>query len=68
MRAAAKIRNAVFGGAVAVALGFGATQVVAAPAAPDQQTCNPKVCDNQCRGQGYMRGSCGTDGICRCLL
>jgi hypothetical protein len=63
------VRRWVFGAGTAVALGFGGTQALAAPApaAQAEKVCNEQVCDRICdltnRGLG---GFCSSTGICVC--
>ncbi len=59
-------RRGVLGAAVAVALGFGATQALAAPAldAP-RQGCNLVDCNKLCRTLGRSGGLCSR-GSCFC--
>ncbi|HSU15323.1 hypothetical protein [Longimicrobium sp.] len=55
--------------AVAAALGFGAAQAVAAPAAPSPHSprvCAGPACDLLCRQLDYARGQC-VEGVCRCF-
>lgn len=71
MCATGTLRRRVFGAAMAVALGFGGTQVMAAPAdvARDQaRACNPSGCDRSCRAQGGISGSCTDAGLCACFF
>jgi hypothetical protein len=62
-------RRGVFGVATAAALGFGATQALAAPASAVRgaRVCDEAVCDRVCdltnRGLG---GFCSSAGICVC--
>jgi len=63
------LRRGVFGVATAAALGFGATQALAAPApvAPGEKVCDEALCDRICdltnRGLG---GFCSSNGVCVC--
>lgn len=54
---------------VAAALGFGATQALAAPGTgregPPQ--CQPRGCDISCRAMGATRGEC-REGQCLCVF
>ncbi|HEU0052961.1 MAG TPA: hypothetical protein VFQ39_07275 [Longimicrobium sp.] len=53
--------------AVAGALGFGATQAVAAPSASAASVCSDHdICDNYCTSQGYLAGKC-INWACNCL-
>lgn len=60
----------LFGAAVAAALGFGATQALAAPAADAgaQQVCNAQLCNRICQAIGTIGGTCTPDGSCVCYL
>lgn len=67
-----RLRNGVFAAVVALALGFGATQAFADPAAPGKAAfaCNLSQCNTQCRanclaGQ-ICRGMCDPDLGCVC--
>ena len=58
-----------FGAAVAAALGFGATQALAAPPGPNagrDRVC-PEDCDAYCISIGGSGGSC-VGHFCRCFL
>jgi hypothetical protein len=53
---------------MAAALGFGASQALAAPAereGPPQ--CQPRGCDISCRAMGATRGECH-EGQCLCVF
>ena len=56
-----RVRNAIFAAAVTAAMGFGATQALAAPQVegPKPGTCS-KICEPECGGFGgeYMYGRC----------
>lgn len=66
------IRRRVFGAAMAAALGFGATQALAAPASgvdADAHVCNPQVCNRICQSiPGSIGGFCTADGSCQCYI
>lgn len=67
------LRNAVLGLALAGALGFGATQAVAAPGqAAALRSCPDKGYDYPYASCGWGcpggRGYCAAGGICRCGL
>jgi hypothetical protein len=55
---------------VAASLGFGATQVVAAPAeAAEARACDPVRCDQKCKDAiPGSRGVCVGGRFCDCLL
>jgi len=55
---------------VAASLGFGATQVVAAPAeAAEARACDPVRCDQKCKAAiPGSRGVCVGGRFCDCLL
>jgi hypothetical protein len=58
-----------FGAAVAAALGFGATQAMAAPSGSDparDRAC-PEDCDAYCISIGGTGGSC-VGKVCRCFF
>ena len=58
-----------FMAATVFALGFGAAQAAAAPAAGAvERACNPKGCNQLCVAQGSMRGECTETGLCRCVF
>ena len=52
------------------ALGFGAMQVFARPAAADPPTCNPAQCDKQCKARfgDFAAGYCDPFGGCSCAV
>ncbi|HEX2205173.1 MAG TPA: hypothetical protein VHG91_17810 [Longimicrobium sp.] len=58
-----------YGAAVAAALGFGATQAAAAPAAEaaPAQSC-ATLCNRLCQAIGTIGGTCTPDGSCFCYL
>lgn len=66
-RSIQRIRGLVLGAGVAGALGFGASQALAGPAAAPgaTQTCVAAVCAGQCLLRGYDRSVC-RDGVCIC--
>lgn len=55
-----KLRNAVFGVGMVAALGFGATQALAAPELSQKSArhCNPAACDAACKAYGFTGGVC----------
>ena len=61
-------RNTLYGLLVGGALGFGATQVAAAPAPPadEARACTEQGCRNQCRAVSAYDGRC-YNGQCLCL-
>jgi hypothetical protein len=63
------MRGWVFGVATASALGFGGTQVFAAPApaARGERVCDDEVCNQICLATFNNGGRCGSRGICVCL-
>ena len=67
-----RVRRGAFAAAVTLALGFGATQATAVPAAApaeqDGPRCNPKLCDRLCRAIGAFSGTCTPSGGCACAL
>lgn len=65
------IQRLVFGAAVVAALGFGGTQVAAAPSLGgwvEDRKCHPTGCDRSCRAQGAFSGRCTDAGLCACLF
>lgn len=69
MKTTTRVRNTVYALLVGGALGFGATQVTAAPSSPadEARACSERACDNQCRAQGGIDGRCN-NGQCLCLF
>lgn len=62
------IRNGAATAALAAALGFGATQALAEPAADAAaRACTPRGCNAQCQAQGGIEGRCN-NGACLCLF
>lgn len=65
-------RHAMRGGLAlltAAALGFGAVQATAAPAAATGgKVCNARLCDRICQTAGSIGGVCNEDGFCVCFL
>lgn len=55
-----KLRQVLFGIGVAVSLGFGTTQALAAPKPAGASTlhCNPAACNRICQEYGYDGGVC----------
>ena len=64
------VRRRVFGAGTAVALGFGATKALAAPAQASaaEGVCNARLCDRLCQTVGSIGGVCNEDGFCVCFL
>ena len=64
------VRRCVFGAGTVVALGFGATQALAAPAQASaaEGVCNARLCDRLCQSVGSIGGVCNPDGFCVCFL
>ena len=56
----------LFSAGAAGALGFGAAQATAAPAATQALSCSDERCDANCVSRGYAYGDCST-GACRCF-
>jgi hypothetical protein len=57
----------VLSAGAAGALGFGAAQAFAAPAAATAKlSCSDEHCDANCVSRGYAYGDCST-GACRCF-
>ena len=67
-----KAKGWLFGAGLAVALGFGGVQAVAAPAPAaardEMRACNPTGCDRSCRAQGGISGRCTDAGLCACFF
>lgn len=62
-----RIGKIVFGAVIVGALGFGATQAVAAPMQSGASVCSDHdPCDNYCTSHGYLAGKC-INWKCRCL-
>jgi hypothetical protein len=64
------VRRLVFGAGMAVVLGFGGAQALAAPApvSASQAVCNERLCDRLCQSVGSIGGVCNPDGFCVCYL
>ena len=63
-----RIRRGALGAAVLAALGFGAAQVVAAPAqAAEAAACDIVKCRANCKAQGQTSGAC-FEGQCICYI
>ena len=62
-----RLIQAASGAAVAVALAFGGTQALAAPAAPAglAAACTSSTCGTACFSKGYTHWSCW-NGVCQC--
>jgi hypothetical protein len=65
-----RVRQWSLAALVAASLGFGATQVVAAPAeAAEARACDPVRCDQKCKDAiPGSRGVCVGGRFCDCLL
>lgn len=63
-----RLGRRLFGLTFVLALGFGATQAIAAPAAAGKvaKACDFLTCDEQCISQGYQAGMCTYKDVCRC--
>jgi hypothetical protein len=69
MQRSKMVRQGLFAAAVTLALGFGAKEALAAPAAQSvATTCRPYLCNQWCQDQGYAVGFCEpeTGGKCLC--
>ena len=71
MKVSTRVRNAVFSLTTVLALGFGAAQAFAAPAAkPDAKAafyCSAYSCNFDCQRRGALGGFCETiGGYSRC--
>jgi hypothetical protein len=63
-----RLGRRALGAAVAVTLGFGATQAVASPAkAADAAACDVVKCRASCKAQGQTSGAC-FEGMCICYI
>jgi hypothetical protein len=64
------VRRWLFGAGTVVALGFGGTQALAAPApaSTGERVCNARLCDRICQSVGSIGGVCNEDGFCVCFL
>jgi hypothetical protein len=64
-----KLGRIAFSAAVAVALGFGATEAFAGPAEPTRAGpyCDLAACDSYCRSIGAENGFCSATRGCLCL-
>ena len=65
-----KFRNGVLAASMLGALGFGASQALAAPAAAQAPpTCNQGACNRQCEAQfgSFASGFC-ENGVCMCAV
>lgn len=63
-----RTRRGLFALAMAAALGFGAAQAFAAPAAADARACTNAGCNTWCRSQGYDGGICAGSFGCACWI
>lgn len=69
-RAKRNVLGAALSAAFALALGFGAREALAAPAAGTAAAaCYPEQCEWFCNQKGYPAGYCngGTSGSCVCV-
>lgn len=64
-----RVARWVFGPAVALALGVGAMDAMAAPSArgADARVCDPQVCNRICQAIGTIGGTC-INGGCSCYI
>lgn len=72
LRSTRMLRHGLFAAATMAALGFGATQALAAPraeadAARACSNLNHAQCRDSCRAMGYDTGSCVAGGGCWCV-
>ena len=71
-RAVSRVRAVVFGTVVAAALGFGASQTVAAPPVCPRTAlgaCNSQEnCERTCTRAGYPVGQGCVNGCCYCQI
>ena len=68
MRSIRTVRRGVLGLALAGALGFGASQALASPAAaPAAPSCDT-LCNRVCQAAGFIGGFCGDGVSCSCYL
>ena len=56
-----------FAAAIVVALGFGATQAVAAPGDTEIAFCRDDLCETFCQAIGFLGGWC-VNGDCFCYI
>jgi hypothetical protein len=68
MRSIRTMRRGVLGLAFTGALGFGASQALASPAAPAAAQSCDTVCNRVCRAAGFIGGFCGDGVSCSCYL
>ena len=61
------LHRSIFALAAACALGFGATQALAAPAEAAPPVCKKHTCDQQCIAMGLSGGTCFGDE-CACYI
>ncbi|HEU0053064.1 MAG TPA: hypothetical protein VFQ39_07795 [Longimicrobium sp.] len=60
--------RAAFALGVALAMGFGAREALAAPSAGEGPgACNPQLCDRVCKAIGAFGGTC-VNGGCSCYI
>jgi len=65
-----QLARAAFAAMIALVLGFGATQAVAATAQPGglQRSCDHFQCDQYCVGNGFSYGECRIHPLrCECF-
>jgi hypothetical protein len=65
------VARGLFAAVLAGTLGFGATQVLAAPAPADaERVCNPIACNRQCEAMfgPFASGFCTEGGMCACAV
>ena len=64
------VKRMVFAATVAAALGFGATQALATPAAAKDsaRVCQDQFCAQLCSSLGFRGGFCNSGGGCSCYL
>jgi len=68
MRTIRTVRRGVLGLAFAGAMGLGASQALASPAAPAAEASCDTVCNRVCRAAGFIGGFCGDGVSCSCYL
>ena len=68
MRSIRTARRGVLGLAFAGALGFGASQALATPAAAMAAPSCDTLCNRVCQAAGFIGGFCGDGVSCSCYL
>jgi hypothetical protein len=63
-----RTQRSLFALASVAALGFGAAQAFAAPAAADARACTTAQCNLDCRARGYDGGVCAGSWGCACWI